>query len=135
MKKQTGIWIDSTKAIFVTLAGGKETVSEIESDVESHVHHNGEGDSGTFMGTSHLNHERKFEERKKHQFDHFIKEVLDKVHDHDEIYVFGPAETKLLLKEGLSEHHELSGKLKSCETSDSMTMNQVVAKVKDFFKP
>jgi hypothetical protein len=34
MKKQTGIWIDSTKAIIVTLQDGKEAVSEIQSDLE-----------------------------------------------------------------------------------------------------
>jgi hypothetical protein len=67
--------------------------------------------------------------------DRFIKDVISTVQDHDELYVFGPAETKMKLKEGLKEKHGLAEKLKSYETSDSMTQNQVVAKVKDFFKP
>jgi len=34
MKKQTGIWIDTSKAIIVTFTDGKEHITEIESDIE-----------------------------------------------------------------------------------------------------
>jgi hypothetical protein len=34
MTKQTGIWIDSTKAIIVTLQNGKESINEIESNLK-----------------------------------------------------------------------------------------------------
>jgi hypothetical protein len=37
MKKQTGIWIDSTKAIIVSLEDGKEAVTEIQSELENRV--------------------------------------------------------------------------------------------------
>jgi len=37
MKTQTGIWIDSTKAVIVTLNEGKESVTEIQSDLDNKV--------------------------------------------------------------------------------------------------
>jgi hypothetical protein len=43
MKKQTGIWIDSTKAIIVSLEDGKEAVTEIQSELENRVYHDKEG--------------------------------------------------------------------------------------------
>ena len=64
MKKQTGIWIDGSKAIIVTLADGKESTIEIESEIENRVHHDGEGDKGSFMGSRHINNEKKLRKEK-----------------------------------------------------------------------
>ena len=134
MKKQTGIWIDTSKAIVVTFTDGKRQITEIESDIENRIYHEKEGDKGTFMGSRHINNEKKFGERKKHQFDHFIKDVLLHVKESDELYVFGPAETKLKLKRKINDGKMgAARKLQSVETADSMTMNQVVAKVKKFY--
>ncbi|MBL7872449.1 MAG: hypothetical protein JNM78_12605 [Cyclobacteriaceae bacterium] len=133
MKKQTGIWIDTSRAIIVTLSGGKEHVTEIESDIENRIYHQSEGDKGTFMGSSHISNEKSFDERKKNQIDKFLTQVLEQIINSDELYVFGPAEIKLKLKDKIGSNGKLSTKLKSVETADSMTLNQVVAKVKEFF--
>ena len=134
MKKQTGIWIDTSKAIIVTLADGKVHMSEIKSEIENRVHHENEGDKGSFMGSRHINNERKFAERKKNQMDDFLKNVIEQIKKDDELFVFGPAAMKLKLKKVIEDDkNKLSAKLKSVETADSMTNNQVVAKVKEFF--
>lgn len=133
MKKQTGIWIDSTKALIIKISGGKENIIEIKSDIENRIYHEKEGNKGSFMGSRHVNNEKKFEERKKHQVDSFLKNVVEQIKQDDELYVFGPAEIKLKLKTVLENNNQLLPKLKSIETSDSMTLNQVVAKVKNFY--
>lgn len=133
MKKQTGVWIDSSKAIIVTLTGGKENILEIISEIENRIYHEKEGDKGSFMGSRHINNEKKFEERKKHQVDSFLKNVTEQIKQDDELYVFGPAEIKLKLKALIESNNQLLPKLKSIETSDSMTLNQIVAKVRDFY--
>ena len=134
MKRQTGIWIDTSKAIIVTLDGGKEKISEIDSDVENSVYHNKEGNKGTFSGSRHGNSDKKFEKREKQQLDYFMKEVLSYVKKSDELYVFGPAETKIKLEQKIQDEKLVdAGKLKAVETSDKMTINEVVAKVKDFY--
>ena len=134
MKKQTGIWIDTSKAIIVTFTDGKEHITEIESDIENRIYHEKEGDKGAIMGSHHLNNERTFDERKEHQFDHFLNDVLSHIKESDELYVFGPSETKIKLKQKIDDGKTIEdNKLKSVETADSMTLNQVVAKVKKFY--
>ena len=134
MKKQTGIWIDTSKAIIVTFTDGKEHITEIESDIENRIYHDKESDKGTFMGSHHISSERTFDERKEHQYDHFLNDVLSRITESDELYVFGPSETKIKLKQKIDDGKIIAdNKLKSVETADSMTLNQVVAKVKKFY--
>jgi len=134
MKKQTGIWIDSTKAIIVTLNDGKEFVCEIQSDLENKVYHDKEGDKGSFQGNQHINSDKTFEERKKHQMNNFLKDVVTSVQESDELYLFGPAETKIKLQQKINDAKSATNsKLKLVETADNMTSNQIVAKVKKFY--
>jgi hypothetical protein len=62
MKKQTGIWIDSTKAIIVSLEDGKEAVTEIQSELENRVYHDKEGDKVSLLDSiltqNHLTNEK-----------------------------------------------------------------------------
>jgi hypothetical protein len=134
MKKQIGVWIDTSKAILVTLSGGKENITEIVSEVENRVHHENEGDKGSFTGSRHINHEKKFDERKNNQIDSFMKDVLEQIKNSDEVYIFGPAEMKMKLKQKIEHDKTLSPKLNAVETADSMTLNQVVSQVKEFFQ-
>jgi hypothetical protein len=133
MKKQTGIWIDGSKAIIVTLSEGDEHIKEIKSDIENRIHHKSEGDKGTFMGNRHINNEKKFDERKKHQIDRFVSDVVDEIKQDDELYVFGPGELKLSLKKRIEKEGHLASRLHPIEPADSMTMNQVVEQVKAFY--
>ena len=135
MKKQAGIWIDSTKAIIVTLDGKNESIKEIQSDLENRVYHDKEGDKGSFFGGQHIDSQKTFDERKKHQINAYIKNVISNVNEVDELYIFGPAETKTKLEEKIQEEKStMAGKLKSVETADNnMTSNQIVAKVKKFY--
>lgn len=133
MKTQTGIWIDASKALIVKLSGTVEQVSEIEAEIENAIHHFDEGDKGSFMGTSHINKEKTFDERAKHQTEGYLKDVIAKVKDADELFVFGPGEIKIQLREQILNIKDLAPKLKAVETADSMTQNQVIEKVKDFF--
>ncbi|MET0759734.1 MAG: hypothetical protein ABWZ56_04910 [Flavobacterium sp.] len=134
-KRQTGIWIDTSKAIIISLDGKKEEkITEIDSDVENSVYHNKEGNKGVFNGSNHGSSETKFDERKKQQLDYFLKSVLSYVHGSDELYVFGPAGTKTKLEQKILDGKLIdASKLKAVETSDKMTINQIVAKVKHFY--
>jgi len=135
MKTQTGIWIDSTKAVIVTLNEGKESVTEIQSDLDNKVLHDKEGDKGSFFGHQHINSEKTFDERKKHQINSYLKDVISNVNEADEIYIFGPAETKTKLQQKInSEKTDIASKLKSVEAAESMTSNQIIAKVKKFYQ-
>ena len=135
MKKQIGIWIDSTKAIIVALTGEQESIVKIESGIENRIYHDNEGDKGSFIGSRHINNEKKFEERRKQQIAHFLDRVIDRINHADEVCIFGPAEMKTKLSGRMDAvGKSIRYKLKSVATADTMTMNQVVAKVKEYYK-
>jgi hypothetical protein len=137
MEKQTGIWIDTSKAIIVTLEGQKEErIIEIDSDVENNVYHNKEGDKGTFSGSNHGDSETKFDNRREEQFNSFLRDVVSMVKGSDNLYIFGPAETKIKLEHKIRNEKSYDiKKLKAVETAENMTLNQIVAQVKDFYDP
>jgi hypothetical protein len=137
MEKQVGIWIDSKKAIIVTLNGQKEEkITEIDSEVENRIYHNKESDKGTFSGSYHANNETKFDNRKKEQLNYYLKFVMNYVKESDYLYIFGPGLTKTKLEQKIRDEKS-NGKinLKAVETADSMTLNEIVAQVKDFYNP
>ena len=74
-KKQTGVWIDSSQAIIITLFDGKENITEIKSGIENKVYHDDEGHKGTFSGSRHGFNEQKFNERSKKFDSDFIVTV------------------------------------------------------------
>lgn len=134
MKRQAGIWIDSSKAVIITFVGGKEFITELKSDIENRVYHHHEGDSGAFMGIRHINKEKKFDERKKQQTNRFLKTVIAEMEDLDEVYVFGPAGMKTKLTKMIEDGEvTLRNKLKSVATASNMTTNQMVAKAKKYY--
>ena len=137
MEKQVGIWIDSKKAIIVTLDGQKEEkITEIDSEIENSVYHNKEGDKGTFSGEHHSDNETKFDNRKKEQMNYFLKSVLFYIKGSDYLYLIGPGETKIKLEQKIHDDKSLEKiNLKAVETADSMTLNEIVAQVRDFYNP
>lgn len=137
MEKQVGIWIDSKKAIIVSLDGQKEEkITEIDSEVENSVYHNKEGNKGTFSGSHHGDSETKFDNRKKEELNYYLKSVMNYIKKSDYLYIFGPGETKTKLEQKIHDDKSLEKiNLKAVETSDNMTLNEIVAKVKDFYNP
>ncbi len=132
--KQTGIWIDTSKAIVVDLENGKEKVTELQSNVETKPKDDGEY-AGSFMGSQHISNENTIEEKQKHQLHDYFGEVMNHLKSSDEVFVFGPAEVKNKLANAIKENTLLNKvHLIGVETADSMTDNQVVAKVKEAFK-
>lgn len=134
MKRQTGIWIDSSKAIIVSLNGKKESITEIDSTIENKSYPNREGNKGTFSGSHHSASETQLNNRKKEQTNYFMDSIIDYIKRSDELYVFGPASAKTELKKRIqTEKIIASDKLKGVDTSDKLTINQIVAKVRDFY--
>lgn len=135
MKTQTGIWIDGSMARVITFNNGKEMIREIVSDIENpHYHPHHEGDQGTFIGRHHLNHEAKFGHRKRHQEFRFLDEVIEEVKDASEVFIMGPSGMKKKLQARMQADKQLQSRLKGLLTTDHLTLNQCVAKVKEFYR-
>ena len=132
--KNIGIWLDKNQAHVVTIENSNETLKTIPSNIE---HFNVRGGSGTRLkgGPQDVVQDSKYLEREKHQFKNYFNEIIPEIQDAKNIVIFGPAEAKIKFKKELEENHKkLDDKVAKVETADSMTNNQVIAWVRDFYK-
>lgn len=141
-KSQVGIWIDGTKAIVISLQNGEQKVHEIESKIQNKVHHpeletekneyfGAQYANGAFTGARRGDIQKKHDSRKENEEHRFLDHVIEEVKHADEVYITGPGQMKLKLRSRMSP--EVAKKLQGVEASPKMTLNQMVARVKEFF--
>jgi hypothetical protein len=129
--KNTGIWLDKEKALIIKLNNDKEDFVTIESNIE-HYSIKSNKDAG---GPNEKASDSKFMEREKNQFKEFFESIIPEINDSDALVIYGPAETYLKFRKELQENHNtLNARVKGAYKADSMTKNQTIALVKDFFK-
>ncbi|UCG27498.1 MAG: hypothetical protein JSV24_11080 [Bacteroidales bacterium] len=134
MEKNVGIWLDNEKAYIITLVNGNEHVEKIESNVETRVRFKGETKSYSRLGGMFINPQKKKTKRKNHQLKEYFNSILKRTRDANGIYIFGPADAKKNLKKVYQREKSFTNKLKGVESSDRLTENQMVARVKKVFK-
>ena len=126
-KKQTGVWIDASEAIIVTLFDGGENVTEIKSGIENIIYQDDKINKVT--------HRHQFEQQNNNQFDHFISDVMSQVKESDELFIFGPSETKTKLQRKIYDEHFIDyRKLIDVQTTTKMTPTEILASVREFYK-
>ena len=143
MKKCVGIWLDHREAIVVYLVknqpfadGNQEMIERIESDIERRVRLSGGSRTRrTPYGPQEISVDSKQEDRFKLQILKYFKEIIKRISDADRILIFGPGEAKIELKKEIEKSKQLAGKIKQIESADKMTMRQIAAKTRTFFKP
>ena len=133
MKGRTGIWIDGKKAIIVHFFNDTRVVDVLESEVEYRRRYPGEGREFSRTGDHITSKEMTNEERIHHERRVFLKQVADKLNPEFDIVIFGPAQTKHELLRVLAEDHDFETELITLKTADSMTDNQFVDLVHDYF--
>jgi stalled ribosome rescue protein Dom34 len=129
--KNTGIWIDKKQALIVTFLNNEASLKIVHSEIDTYNitanRHKG--------GPKEIVKDIKYLEREKHQFKTYFKDITNELNDTDALVIFGPAETFEKFVKELEQHHKhLSAKIKGIRRADSMTENQVVAWVGDFFE-
>jgi tRNA U38,U39,U40 pseudouridine synthase TruA len=133
MKGQTGIWIDGKKAIIVHLREDTRVVDVLESDVEYRKRYPGESRIYTRFGSQFLSNEEKASERLHHERNHFLHQVMEKLDPEYDIVIFGPAQTKHELIKVLTGSHDFTAKPITLKPADSMTVNQFVDLVNEYY--
>ncbi|MFX0557915.1 hypothetical protein ACOCEA_14035 [Maribacter sp. CXY002] len=132
--KQTGIWLDKEKAHVVHLTKDGHTLETIMSEVDFFNPSGGSRTRSAKWGPQDVVQDSKYLEREKHQLKKYFNKLVDMLDETDEIALFGPAETKDKFIGELKDNHQLlANKVKAIITSDSMTQNQTIALVKDYF--
>ncbi|RLD22121.1 MAG: hypothetical protein DRI54_08625, partial [Bacteroidetes bacterium] len=64
----------------------------------------------------------------------YLKRIILEIKNSDEVVLFGPAGMKTDLEKMILKDNNLKGKLVGVKTADSMTENQLVAWVREFYK-
>ena len=132
--KNLGVWIDKEKALIVTLENKTEKFITIKSEVENY-HPSGGFGLGYKGSPQDAMAENKYMEREKNQLKSYFKNLVNEIKDADAIVIFGPAQTGEKFRKELDEQYKgVSAKVKGLQKADSMTDNQIIAWVKDFYK-
>ena len=134
MQNQIGVWIDLTKAVVVLLDKNNHDVRTIPSLIEKKERIPGETKLFGRFGAQFLEFNKKKENRLANQIREYLKEVVKEIKGASEIVLFGPADMKTALEKFMRDDKTLAGKIKSVETTDSMTNNQIVAWVKKYYQ-
>ena len=132
MSNNVGIWIDQREA-FVVHAENREILHHIASEVEDYNLGGGYGGSVKYFQQD-ASSQTKLTNRKKQQLQAFFKDVIGHLPDPDKLYIIGPGEAKKLFRSEVEKVAELRDKIVAMENADSMTPNQLRARVHDFFE-
>lgn len=128
MKK--GVWIDLHQALIIPENGTK--IVRVNG-IETRVREEGEGNDQGRMGDQFIDPEKKRQEKRHHQLDDFLDLVMARLDGCEVVLIFGPASVKEELEEAMAADYRFNETMVYVETADSMTDNQAMAYVRDFF--
>ena len=134
MKNNIGIWIDTHQAVVIKLSNGEYTIKTIESHIDTRVRTPGESKKYGRFGGQYLTYEKNWENKKLEQTNQFLKVLFKEVEDCDAVVLFGPSIMKTIFEKEIKNNLTLIDKLFGVFDADSITENQMVAWVKDFYK-
>ena len=130
-KKKAGIWLDHAVAHLIKVKNEKMVVENIFSGVETHLRYKGETGTGTKLGkTRSTNKEHGKHRREENQLNEYYKTLTDSIKKFDVIFLFGPTTAKAELLNWIRDKKSVSDKTFIVDSSEEMTFNQMVAKVK-----
>ena len=140
MSRNTGIWLDRKQAYIVHLENGEELVKTIDSGVDFQERIPGESDSrgrlrfrGKGDGVETASQEKSEQNRQQKFLNAYYEEIASHLKNSEKVYIFGPAEAKTELHKLLKSDNTFKTEIIEVETADSMTENQMRAKVRDHF--
>ena len=131
MDRNVGLWIDHKQAYIIWYE--QDRIEVILSNIEPPAHFSG----GTQLGGK-QNQKGDLELRKndryRTQLTKYYQEVIAKLRDVDSIFIMGPGEAKIEFEKTLKKHKDMQDRLLKSEPADKMTMNQMIAHVRQFYQ-
>ncbi len=135
-KNRTGIWIDHKRAVIINFNEKNEEKDYfIESGFEGKEREEGEdrNKNNARMGSHYISDETGFENRHKELLRKFYLEVILRISEDSEVYIFGPAEAKNELASKIRNYKSLKILITKIEVADRMTDKEAAAKARDYF--
>ena len=134
MEKKVGIWLNTDKALLISLLPDSENITTIESMIDTRTRFPGEGKAYHRLGAMFVNPSKKNTNRKKHQMHSYLDSIIKSIQNASDILIFGPATAKLELEKEIKKLHQFDSKRISVVSADKMTQRQTIAFVKNHFK-
>jgi len=156
MKKKVGVWIDTEKAVIISLNGvehranilnslpgeriGKspkitdETYKIISSPIQTKLRLPGDTKEFARSGNQHYSTEIKNMHKLKNVKQQFFKNIIQGIKDVDEFVLFGPSLIKKEFESLMCKYPLIHSRLLSVEAADVMTDKQMVQWVEKYFK-
>lgn len=135
MKKFIGLWIDHARCHIVLLNEKEEHIVKIESLVDGNHGSSASHRFSDISNSADAAFEGKIQERRKHQLHRYYQDIIHSIKEADRIFIFGPGEAKTELEKEIKKIKEFQSKILTIESTDKMSDNQIVAKIRQFFKP
>ena len=135
MKKNIGIWIDTKQAVIIKLSENLDhSIKKIESNIETRERVDGESSKYGRFGNQYLTYEKNRKNRKNEQTNIYMKTLIKEVQNCEKVVLFGPANMKKVFEKEIKKHLQISDKLVGVSNAESLSDNQIVAWVKDYYK-
>lgn len=128
-----GVWLDSSKAVIVTLKGEESDVQVIDSGIESRERIEGEGKIFGRFGNQFLDNRKSRDNKLRELEVRFVSGVFEAVREADQLLIMGPAHLKNELEKAVVNATGQKPNIRAVESADSMTDNQIAAHVREFF--
>lgn len=131
MDRNVGLWIDHKQAYVIWYE--QDRIEVILSNIEPPAHFSGGtqlGGKQNQKGDTELHHN----DRYRTQLTKYYQQVIAKLKDVDSIFIMGPGGAKIEFEKALKKHKDMQNRLLKSETADKMTMNQMIAHVRQFYQ-
>ena len=131
--ENVGIWIDKKNAFLIFLKDDAQVLKQVNSDIESYHPHGGSGPKEK-GGAQDVVQDDNYLKREKHQLKIYFKEVAQLITKVKHIVIYGPSLTpKKFQKELETKYPSVHKYVLDVIIADSMTENQRIALVKNYF--
>lgn len=134
MKKFAGVWLDHSEAFIVLLEGDNHTIRHLKNGIPGQHRSTGGSRPGLAYGPQDKVNEHRFDEKRRHKIREFDQKILNQLRGVEHFFIFGPAEAKKEFKSYIETQPVMKDKLVGVESADSMTTNQIVAAVKEYYE-
>jgi hypothetical protein len=133
IRSKIGLWIDHKEAYIVTLSENEASTKHIDSDVEKQPRRSGDSPMTESYEAQLVPADDSQQRITTEDLNHYYDAVIGHLQNAGPILIFGPGEAKNEFNKRFDGHLK-NGKVVAIQTSDSMTENQIVAKVREYFE-
>jgi len=123
-KTVVGVWLDYSKALLITT---EDHLGRGDYAIRKKIESRGSATRGSSEHTQH--------HREKAETEKYFKEIARELESFHGIFLFGPGNAQEQLLNYLRDNKHFQGHNLSIDTAGNLTENQLIARVRDFFKP